>query len=248
MAAMGALVLFYVFVSRIFTVDDILYHYTEAMGGAQKLNNIQSMQIEGTRKEANQSAVFRIIKVHTSLYYARYMIHDFYRGTLIKPGKGWSFSAETYEPVQLSTAQMALMQNELLLFNALIHHRERGYKIIYEGKEWVYTTMCYRLRVKSGDSHAGVYFIDTKTHLLIQVSLHISVPGRYISGSSEIILHYGDYVDFNGITYPSRIEKQSVHESYSMRIQSIQWNPDIPDLLEGISWADELNKTGSGIQ
>ena len=122
---------------------------------------------------------------------------------------------------------------EMDIFGPLIQHKEKGYKLFYEGKEWVNEKMCYRVRLKSNDGNAGFYFIDVKTHLLLQSRTQSTTLQGSLSGSHEIVHQFLEYREFDGILFPTIIINESVRESFSIHYHKIELNVKVEDSLFG---------------
>ena len=227
------LVLFYIHLSKIFTIEDILNHYLEARGGPDRLQLIDSLQMDGVKKMAGHEILFRITKVKSKLFHALYQVGDQYSGVIVRPGRGWKFSSEEYDLAPLSAGQVNDLRGEMDMFGPLINHKEKGYKLFYEGKEWVTERLCYRVRLKSNDGNAGFYFIDTKTHLLLQSRTQSATLEGSMSGSYEIVHHFLEYREFGGILFPALILNESVRESFSLYFQHIALNAEVAEGLYG---------------
>lgn len=233
MFATVVLVLFYIHISKLFTIDDIISHYIEARGGMDQINLIESIQMEGVKRMLGMDLLLRITKVNRKLFHALYRVGKQYNGVIVTPDKGWKFSSEEYDLFKMSLSQLSDLKMEMDIFGPLIHHKEKGYKLLYEGKEWVNENLCYRVRLKSNDGNAGFYFIDIKTHLLIQSRTQSTTLQGSLSGSYEIVHQFLEYQEFHGILFPTIVINESSRESFSIHFQNIELNVKVEDSLYG---------------
>ena len=226
-------VLFYVHLSKIFTIEDIINHYLEARGGMEQINSIETIQMDGVKKMPGMDVLFRMTKVKGKLFHILYRVGDQYSGVIVRPELGWKFSSGEYDLTSLSLSELSGLQMEMDIFGPLIYHKEKGYKLFYEGKEWVTEKLCYRIRLKSNDGNAGFYFIDTKTHLLLQSRTQSATLEGSLSGSYEIVHQFLEYRDFDGILFPTIIINESIRESFTLYFQHIDLNVKVEDHLFG---------------
>lgn len=233
MFAIVVLVLFYIHISKIFTIEDIMDHYLDARGGMEKINSIGSIQMEGVKKINGLNILFRMTKVKAKLFHAFYQAGDQYNGVIVRPDRGWKFSSDEYDLTSLRLNELSALQMEMDIFGPLIYHKEKGYKLYYEGKEWVNEKLCYRVRLKSNDANAGFYFLDSKTHLLVQSRTQSATLQGSLSGSYEIVHQFLEYKEFRGILFPTIIINESIRESFTVYFQKIELNVKVDDKLFG---------------
>ena len=224
MFAIVVLVLFYIQISKIFTIEDLLSHYIESRGGMEQINSIETIQMDGVKKMPGLDLLLRITKVKGKLFHAIYRVENQFNGVIITPERGWKFSSEEYDLINIPLSQLSDLKMEMDIFGPLIKHKEKGYKLSYEGKEWVDENLCYRVRLKSNDGNAGFYFIDIKTHLLLQSRTQSTTLQGSLSGSHEIVHQFLEYLEFDGILFPTIIINESMRESFSIHYQRIELN------------------------
>jgi hypothetical protein len=233
MFAIVVLVLFYIHISKIFTIEDIIDHYMYARGGMEKINSIGTIQMEGIKKINGLNILFRMTKVKSKLFHVFYQVGDGYNGLIVRPDRGWKFSSDEYDLISLGLNELSPLQLEMDIFGPLIYHKEKGYKLYYEGKERVNEKLCYRVRLKSNDGNAGFYFLDSKTHLLLQSRTQSATLQGSLSGSYEIVHQFLEYKEFMGVLFPTIIINESIRESYTVYFQKIELNVKVDDKLFG---------------
>ena len=233
MFAIVVLVLFYIRISKIFTIEDIISHYEEARGGMEKINAVETIQLDGVKKMSGLDLLLRITKVKGKLFHAFYRVGNQYNGVIVTPAKGWKFSSDEYDLFKMSLSQLSDLKMEMDIFGPLIYHKEKGYKLVYEGKEWVSEKLCYRVRLKSNDGNAGSYFIDTKTHLLLQSRTQSTTLQGSLSGSYEIVQQFLEYQEFDGILFPTMIINESDRETFTIHFQQVALNVQVDEKLYG---------------
>lgn len=233
MFAVVVLVLFYIHISKLFTIEDIVTHYLEARGGIQQINSIETIQMDGVKRMPGLDLVLRITKVKGKLFHALYRAGNQYHGVIVTPQKGWKFSSEEYDLLPMPVSDLSDLKIEMDIFGPLIQYKEKGYKLFYEGKEWVNQTLCYRVRLKSNDGNAGFYFIDTNTHLLLQSRTQSASLQGSLSGSYEIVHQFLEYQEFDGILFPTIIINESIRETFTIHFQHIALNVEVDEKLYG---------------
>ncbi|MEO6682924.1 MAG: hypothetical protein ABIN48_08860 [Ginsengibacter sp.] len=233
MFAVVVLVLFYIHISKLYTIEDIIDQNLQARGGVQKINSIETIQMDGVKKMPGLDLLLRLTKVKGRLFHALYRAGNQYNGVIVTPEKGWKFSSGEYDLVPMHISQWSDLKMEMDIFGPLIHHKEKGYKLFYEGKEWVNEILCYRVRLKSNDGNAGFYFIDTKTHLLLQSRTQSATLEGSLSGSYEIVHQFLEYQEFDGVLFPTIIVNESIRESFTLYFQNIELNVKVNEHLFG---------------
>src|SRR5207244_3546331 len=143
----------------------IINKYAEARGGKQKLNLINSLYMEGTRKMMGNEVAIKVTKMQGKLYRNDFEFSDSKGYIIITSTEGWSFipmRSQTVEPV--TEERLKIMQTDLDITDALINYTAKGHKAILAGKEDIDGKDTHKLKVTLNTGKEIIYLIDAETN------------------------------------------------------------------------------------
>lgn len=152
------------------TADEIVAKYVAAMGGAEKLNSINSVQMEGSISVQGMDIPITLTTLSKkgSRMDIDVMGQTGYR--MANTTKGWRFfpfQGDT-EPVELSEEEFKTGKDQMDLTDKLLHAKEIGNKIEYAGKEDVDGASAYKLQITKPSGEVTYTLIDEKTSFAVR--------------------------------------------------------------------------------
>ncbi|HET6567744.1 MAG TPA: hypothetical protein VFG50_07260 [Rhodothermales bacterium] len=212
------------------SVDAILSRYYSAVGGLDKLKQIQSTKTNAmvTGQGMDMPAVFyqkRPNKLRTEVTVQGMTMVQAYDGTnawAIVPFTGSS------EPQDIMGDQADVMKEQAYMDGLLVDYQEKGYTIELAGTEQVDGVDAYKLKVTSANGTDTYYYMDAQRYLPVQVEKTISQNGM----SAHAVTTLADYRPEGGVLMPHLI-KQTVdgHPVAQIALTQIEINPQIPDSI-----------------
>ncbi len=173
------------------TVDEIIGKYVAAVGGAEKLNSLKTIKMEGSM--STQGVDLSITNTRSHMIGLRldievmgtsnYQIANTTKGSVFWPIRGMD-APEDMEPEQFKSAL-----NQLDLQGALYNYKEKGNAVDFVKKEMVDGNDAYLLKVTSKNGIISNYYIDTKTNRLLKTTGKVSMNGQEI----DVETSYSDY-------------------------------------------------------
>jgi hypothetical protein len=192
------------------SVDEIIADYAEARGGRNKINSIRSLYMEGIREMVGNEVAVKVIKVQGKLFRNDFEFMGTSGYTIVTPYAGWSFipmKSPKAEP--LSGERLKALQIDMDIAGPLMDYAEKGNKVVLIGKEDVEGRQAYKIKLTLNTGKEIIYFIDTKTHLIIQAKQ--MTVGIYSTGDvnaeqeRELITNFSDYRYINGVLFPFKV-------------------------------------------
>lgn len=184
------------------SVEDIIDQYLIARGGLDKLQSIQSIELEGVRHMMNGEVKVKITKVQGKLFRSDFSFEEMEGYTIITPLGGWaSVPTEPGKVQQLPWNTVAPALQELDIAGSLVNYKSKGYAAVLLGKETIDGRDCYQIQLSKGNQIHSIYFVDVETKFLVQ-SRHMAM---WDGGSQEIISSFSDYAEFAGVLFPQKI-------------------------------------------
>lgn len=175
------------------SMEDIINKHVEAMGGRQKIITLSSAFMTGTFTAMGTTTPINITTTKKHMIGSRIDIEA--NGTnnyqVITPKNGWIFTPVQgdKEPRPLLEDQFKVGQVQLDLHGPFINHKEKGIKIEMADKDSVDGELCYKLKVTSPNTNVSVYFINSKSGLIVKTSTKMFQFGKL----EDVETTYSDY-------------------------------------------------------
>jgi outer membrane lipoprotein-sorting protein len=208
------------------TVDQIVSKHLDALGGLERLKDIQTM-----KKVAKMTTQGR--EATTTMYFKR---PNLSRQEVVVDGKTvinafdgttpWIINPLTgfNRPVTVSGAQAAMIREDSSFDGPLVDYKSRGTLIDYVGLEPLGEGQAHHLRVTSASRQVRHLYLDATTYL--EVKLAADVDKNKLEQLSS------DYRDVDGVKVAHHL-KTIVNGSVQgeMRLESVEFNLPIETAL-----------------
>lgn len=236
---MKHIVLFVVFVLGIVfmqfvqgqTAEDVVNKYIDARGGKDKLLSIKSLYMEGSRQMMGNEVSVKVTKVQDKLSRTDFELMGTTGYTIVTPTEGWSFIPMRSESVdKIPESRLKTMYSEMDIPGPLVDYATKGNKIELQGREEIAGAPAYKLKLTLTSGKEIIYFIDTKTNLLIRTSTMapaISQDGKATGENREVLTYFSDYKAVDGIMFAHTIENVGGQAAGSTTYDKIEVNKEI---------------------
>lgn len=152
------------------TVDEVVDKYVEAMGGAEKLNSIKSLYIEGVTSMGQMDIVSVIYKQQSKMYRRETSMMGNLSYQIVTEKEGWNFNpmGGSGKAEAMTAEAVAAMQNELDCNEPLFDYKAKGHTAELVGKELIDGKEVYKIKLTLKNGQEISYFIDTKTNYIVR--------------------------------------------------------------------------------
>lgn len=175
------------------TMEDIINKNIAAMGGREKIITLSSAFMTGTFTAMGTTSPINITTTKKHMIGSRIDIDAEGKNNfqVITPTHAWIFTPiqGDKEPRPLVPDQAKSLQVQLDLQSPFINYKEKGNKIEMAGKDTVNGELCHKLKVTAPNTNVTIYFIDTKTGLIIKTSTKLFQFGAM----EDVDTIYGNY-------------------------------------------------------
>ena len=217
------------------SVDDIIDQYIAARGGKDKLNFIQSVYCEGTRKMADGNEVpTKVTTVNGKLNRIDFEAGGNLSYIIVTPGKGWVYFPMFNDKInEIPPERLKNMQYQLDIAGPLVDYAAKGYKASLQGKDTVNGKEAWKIQLTNTHGKYEIFYIDKKTRLLIQTKQMVEGDRRGNNkGPTEIITDYSDYKEVDGVMFPQTITTEgSGMGAGSLTFDKIEVNQPVDEKL-----------------
>ena len=211
------------------TVDDIIAHNLETIGGEEALKAVETMRMTGTMSMGGMQVPVTIEQKRPGKFRMEMEMQGMKIVTAYDGEQAWGvmpMMGKT-EPELLGEDQRKQIENRSEFDGPLVDYKEKGNQVELVGKEDVEGTEAYKLKVtrKSGD--VEYVYLDTEYFLPFQTEARISMQGN----ETNVTVKLGDYQEVGGILMPYSIEQvlEGAPTGANMTFDKIEVNVGIDD-------------------
>ncbi len=167
------------FTSTAQTADEIVNKYVAAMGGAEKLESLKTVKMEGSMSTQGIDVPLTITKKHMVGMRLDMEIMGTSNFQLANTKAGWVYMPvmQQTEPKAMEPEQLKSIQNQFDVHGSLFNYKEKGYSVEYVGTEKVDGKDAYKLKILRNGSNV-FYFIDAVSNFVVKTSSKAMVQGQ----------------------------------------------------------------------
>jgi len=186
---------------RNLSVDEIVEHHIEALGGHQKLDSIQTIIVRGEYREGSFSIpgafIARMRPYYKTICDPREELGDVCEGY---DGSAWEWYKDPGVVLRVVGAAAAATRHGTELIDSLVDYKSRASKVELVGSEVFDGKPVYNLRVTLADGFEKHLFIDHKSFLIVgdRRAAPIHAFGESVRSENWI----GDYRMVDGVRFP----------------------------------------------
>ncbi len=213
------------------TVDEIVQKYAKAMGGADKIEAIKTLKLEGKFMRQGMEAPLTMWAKHPNMIKMEIDIGGQKMITAYDGKTGWMinpFSGST-EPSEMSKEQTENMSGSADMVNdPLVDYKKKGHKIELIGKEDMEGTEVFKLKLTKKNNKVSTLYLDTENCIILKTSETRKMAGQEIK--NDVL--FGDYKPVAGVMMPHSLETYANDQSIgALTIDSFEPNIKLEDDL-----------------
>lgn len=207
------------------TVDDIIAHHINALGGQDVLLQLKSIYFEGTASVVGndlptKTTVLSGIGSKTETDFNGMSIIQCFTanaGWMINPMQGQT------DPTALPADAVAKGKSSLNIGGELFNYKDKGYSALLEGRDDISGVSAYKIKLSKADIEL-VYFIDPNTYYIIRLDTKASFNGLDFTSTSN----FSDYRRSDiGFVIPYIIGTTNMGYDISIQYSKILINQDV---------------------
>jgi len=209
------------------TVDDIVNKHIAAMGGEDKLKNLQSMYTEGVMEVRGMEIPLKLWVVNDKAIRMEFEVMGSNNIQVVTRDNGWmQMAMQGPEPKKMDSAMVKTMQPRLDLAGELYNYKARGRKVTLEGKETTDGVEAYKLKVTNPNGTLLTLYVDAATYYIDKIITRMNVQGQ----DMELTTVLGDYKKTdNGYVYPASTSQEPIGTKIS--VNKVDINKPVDDSL-----------------
>ncbi|WP_420149951.1 LolA family protein [Spirosoma sp.] len=209
------------------TADEIINKNLAAIGGADKIAAVKSLQYDQNMSIMGQELTGKTAVVVGQSYRSDMSIMGQQVTQAFDGDKGWAVNPMTggTAPQAIPDDQLKMMKGNASVIGAdLAIAKDKKYPVELVGKEKQYDKDVFNLKVTRPEGVAN-YFVDAATYQLLGMKAMVNVQGQ----SSEVKVKYGNYKTVDGLTIPSSLELENpgMPAPLTINLTNITFNPKI---------------------
>lgn len=200
------------------SAESILENYIDALGGANKLKEIQDVTVTMSATIQGMTITAVTKNKAPNLYYSslslggnimQKQVFDGTRGSMTAMGQRQEITGDELTELKLQATLFAEMKL-----------KELGYTLELKGIEPINGQEAYRIALTSPTGMIRHDYFCTKTFL--RLSSHISRETPM--GQMTIITNFGDYQEVNGVLFPFAIKQSLGPQMLDLKVSSVEVN------------------------
>jgi hypothetical protein len=205
------------------TAEEIVSKHLDAIGGAEKWKNVNTMVMEGTLSAMGAEIGMKFIAEQNKGNKQEISFGGMTGYRFTTPDMGYSYlpfqGQSAPEPITGEEVKESI--DDLDIQGNLVDYKAKGHSIEFLGTEDIEGTECFKLKVNRKNSGDKTMFIDKESFLLLRESQKRTANGQEM----ELIVDLGDYREVDGLKVPFTMSQPFG----SIVFSSVKINAPIPE-------------------
>lgn len=214
------------------TADEIIAKHIEAIGGKEKLAQVNSVYMESTTEVMGNQSATKTYVLNGKGYRNE---SDFGGQSLIQvvtENGGWMINpfAGSSDPVKIPDEQFKNSADQVFAVDPLFDYASRGGKIELMGQEKVGSADAYKLKFTNKLGGETFYFIDPATWHIAKITRTAEAMGQTVT----VTVTPSDYktTDF-GVAFPAKNHVDMEQFALDINVEKVEVNKEIdPKIFE----------------
>jgi len=202
--------------------ENIIEKYIEAIGGRDKVENINSKIQKMSGKSGALELTVTVMQKNPNKFkqklesniFTQTTMYDGENGKRIQMGQEFILEGKDLEDVKMQA-----------VLNPYLDYNKYGIKTELGGIENINGKDNYKLILTLPNDEKWIHYFDIESGLMTRFSTTVNAP----QGSFVQNIDYSDYRDVHGIKFPFKIFQQTGPRAIEMEVHSIEINKDIDD-------------------
>jgi hypothetical protein len=164
------------------TADEIIDKHLEALGGKEKLLQLNTIIMEGNLSVQGTEIPIKIFQSHNKGLRVEISAMGMTGYIINTPTEGWQYLPFQGQanPEAIPAEAVKEAADQLDLQGSLINYKEKGHQVEYLGKEDFEGTECFKLKVMYKGGAEATMFLDPKTYYLLKQITKTKATGQEI--------------------------------------------------------------------
>ena len=170
------------------TVDEILNKNTEARGGLEKLQKVNSMRFNGKLSMGGMEAAFSMSKKRPEMVKMEFTIQGMTGVQAYDGATGWMvmpFMGKK-DPEVMSGDALKEFKDQADFDGPFIDYAKKGNKVELLGKADVEGTPAYKVKLTTKEGNETTVYIDAETFLEVKMEAKRKMQGQEIEGETTL--------------------------------------------------------------
>ncbi len=206
------------------TAEQIVEKYLEAVGGKEKLQSVKDLYVEMKGKIMNFDITLTIAQKEPNKFYSNMDAGVMQQITKFDGKKG--VSTAMGQTKEMDEKEIEAMKARAEIF-PLANYEKNGLKLELAGVENVNGKNAYKIKITFPNGDKKTYYFDKETGLKIKETELKETPQGQMTFATEL----GEYKDFGGIKYPTKISQSVGGQLIELEVKSVKINSGLSDDL-----------------
>ena len=163
------------------TADEVVEKYSNAMGGLDAFNKINTAKMTGTITTSGLTMPMTTQIVQNNAMRTDVNANGKAIINVYNNGKGWKINplAGILVKTEVTGTELSALKTQTSLVNNLMDYKSRGHQVELLGKEDVDGISCFKIRLTSKDDNKPtLFFINTSDYLLVKSTARKETQGQ----------------------------------------------------------------------
>lgn len=182
------------------TADEIIEKYLTAIGGKEKLMQLNTMVTEGNLSVQGMDIPIKISQEHNKGQRVEIAVMGMTGIIINTPTEGWNFLPFQGQAAPEAMPAEAVKEgaDQLDLQSPLMNYKEKGHTVEYLGKEDFDGTECFKLKVIFKGGAEATMFFDPATYYLIKQVTKSKATGQEMTQEQT----FSNFTKQDGYVFP----------------------------------------------
>ena len=211
------------------TADEIMAKAIDARGGAEKLNNLKAVVMQGNVSAAGMDIPMKSIVANKRGYRMELDIMGQTVIVALDGTKGWTINplqgGTTAEDLPEDQTKGLVSQTDLADF---ANYKKDGFNAELLGKEKIDSKDIYKIKISGKNNIETTHWVDSQTYYVVKTAVKITVDGKPVETERKL----SDYKIYDGLAFPTTTE--TTHPQAGQLITTItkvEINPNIDEAV-----------------
>lgn len=214
------------------TVDEIIAKHIDAIGGKDKISQVNSVIVESTTEVMGNQAPTKISIVNGKGYRSESDFGGQNMVTVITDKGGWMINpfAGASDPTALPDDQYQQRADDIYAIDPLYNYAANGAKAELAGQESVGSVNAYKIKFTNKYGKETVFYVDPSTWYVIQAVTQAEAMGQQVTVTTSL----SDFkkTDF-GVVFPYKMHMDMGQFALDITTNKVEFNKDIdPKIFE----------------
>lgn len=221
-------------------LDEIIDKHLKAHGDISKWDATKALAIKGVFSSFSVEHPIYLIKTIEGDYYSDQHIGHQPVEIAFKDGKGWTIDPwHEFSYPRLNNKFENIMYHQLAdYFTPFYKYKEKGYTAELLGQKDEDGVDTYEIKLTRANGEAETWYLDANTYL------EYKVVSNWVDFATPIQAdtYFDDFQTVEGVVIPFFVEHMFGQRDYTLKVESVEFNPEYDVAIFEMPKSDEMNK------